>query len=72
MTERLQVQVPAGAEGEFSSSGSTFCDADLYFNVHSTPGFPQQHVKDPSYSAKSALVAGETEWLNMHAHDVTE
>ena len=48
MTERLQVQVPAGAEGECSSSGSTFCDADLYFSVHSTPGFPQQHVKDPS------------------------
>ena len=34
--ERSQVRVPAGAAGEFSSPGSTFC-ADSYFGIRSTP-----------------------------------
>ena len=32
MTERLRVQIPAGAVGEFSSPWSTFC-ADFYFGI---------------------------------------
>ena len=38
--ERSLVQIPAGAMGEFSSPGSTFC-ADSYFGIHSTPMLPQ-------------------------------
>ena len=34
--ERSRVRVPAGAEGECSSPGSTFC-ADSYFGIRSTP-----------------------------------
>ena len=30
------VRIPAGATGEFSSPGSTFC-ADSYFGIRSTP-----------------------------------
>ena len=49
MIERSGVRVPAGAAGEFSSPGST------HLGIRSiTPVFPQQHVKDPSYSAKRA------------------
>ena len=55
MTERSRVRIPAGAAGEFSSLGSTFC-ADFYFGIFSAPVLPQQHVKDPGHSAKS--VAG--------------
>ena len=62
MFERSQVQVPAGAAGEFSSLGSTFC-ADSYFGIRSTPVLPQQHVKDPGHSAKSA---GGRLQLNTH------
>ena len=40
MTERSQVQIPAGVAGEFSSPGSTFC-ADSYFGIRSTPVLPQ-------------------------------
>ena len=36
MIGRSQVRVPAGAAGEFSSPGSTFC-ADSYFGIRSTP-----------------------------------
>ena len=32
---------------------SVFC-ADSYFCIRSTPALPQQHVKDPVHSAKSA------------------
>ena len=53
MTESSRVRIPAGAAGEFSSPGSTFC-ADSYFGIRSTPVLPQQHVKDPGHSAKSA------------------
>ena len=53
MIERSRVRVPAGAAGEFSSPGSTFC-ADSYFGIRTTPVIPQQHVKDPGHSAKSA------------------
>ena len=34
-------------------AGSTFC-ADSYFGIRSTPVLPQQHVKYPGHSAKSA------------------
>ena len=53
MIERSRVQIPAGAAGEFSSTGSTFC-ADSYFGIRSTSVLPQEHVKDPGHSAKSA------------------
>ena len=36
-----------------SSPGSTFC-ADSYFCIRSTAAEPQQNVKDPGHSAKSA------------------
>ena len=62
MTERSQVQIPAGVAGEFSSPWSTFC-ADSYFGIRSTPVLPQSHVKDPCHSAKSA---GGRLQLNMH------
>ena len=45
VTERLQVQIQAGAAGEFSSPESTFC-------MRSTPTLPHQHIKHPSHSAK--------------------
>ena len=53
MIERSRVRIPAGAAGEFSSPVSIFC-ADFYFGIRSTPVLPQQHVKDPGHSAKSA------------------
>ena len=53
MIEGSRVQIPAGAAGEFSSPGSTF-SADSYFGIRSIPVLPQQHVKDPGHSAKSA------------------
>ena len=62
MIERSWVRIPAGAAGEFSTPGSTFC-ADSYFSIHSTPMLPQLHVKDPGHSAKSA---GGRLQLNMH------
>ena len=34
MIEGLRVPIPAGAAGEFSSRGSTFC-ADSYFGIRS-------------------------------------
>ena len=52
MIERSWVQILAGAAEEFSSPETAFC-ADSYFSIHSTPVLPQQHVKDPSHSAKS-------------------
>ena len=36
MIERSRVRVPAGAAGEFSSPGSTFC-ADSHLGIRSTP-----------------------------------
>ena len=62
MIERSQVRIPAGVAGEFSSPGSTFC-ADTYFGICSTPVLPQEHVKDPGHSAKSA---GSRLQLNTH------
>ena len=53
MIERSRVRIPAGAAGEFSSLGSTFC-TDSYFGIRSTP------VKDPGHSAK-LQVAGYCE-----------
>ena len=64
--ERSRVRVPAGEAGEFSSPGSAFC-ADSFFGVRSTPVLPQQHVKDPGHSAKSA--DGRLQ-LNAHAPNV--
>ena len=40
MIERSRVRIPAGAAGECSSTGSTFC-ADSYFGIRSTPVLPQ-------------------------------
>ena len=37
---KVAVRIPAGAAGEFSSPGSTFC-ADSYFGIPSTPVLPQ-------------------------------
>ena len=62
MSERSRVRIPAGESGEFSSPGSTFC-ADSYFGIRSTPVLPQQHIKDPGHSAKSA---GGRLQLNTH------
>ena len=62
MIERSRDQIPAGAAGEFSSPGSTFC-ADSYFSIRSTLVLPQWHVKDPGHSAKSA---GGRLQLNTH------
>ena len=62
MIERSWVRIPAGAAGEFSSPGSTFC-ADSYFGIRFTPVLPQQHVKDPGHSAESA---GGRLQLNTH------
>ena len=62
MTERAQVQIPAGVVGEFSSPWSTFC-ALISVSVP-PPVIPQWHVKDPGHSAKSA---GGRLQLNMHA-----
>ena len=62
MIERSRVRIPAGTAGEFSSPGSTFC-ADSYFGIRSTPVLPQQHVKNPGDSAKSA---GGRLQLNTH------
>ena len=61
MIERSRVRIPAGAAGEFSSPGSTFC-ADSYFGIRSTRVL--LHVKDPRHSAKSA---GGRLQLNTHA-----
>ena len=66
MTEMSRVRIPAGAAGEFSSPGSTIC-ADSSFGIRSTPVLPQQHVKDPGHSAKSA---GGKLQLNTHTHYV--
>ena len=38
--ERSRLRIRAGAAGEFSSPGSTFC-ADSYFGIRSTPVLPQ-------------------------------
>ena len=54
MIEKTRVRIPAGAAGEFSSPGSTFC-ADSYFGIRSTPVLPQKHVKDPGHSVESAV-----------------
>ena len=51
--ERSRVRIPAGAAGEFSSPGSTFC-ADSYFGIRSTPVLPQVARKRSGHSAKSA------------------
>ena len=49
---RSWVPIPAGAAGEFSSPGSAFCADSFRYPFH--PLLPQQHVKDPDHSAKSA------------------
>ena len=62
MTRRSQVQFLAGAAGEMSSPGSTFC-ADLFqylFHCHII-------TEDLGHSAKNA---GGRLWLNIHAPDM--
>ena len=51
--ERSPVRVPLGAAGEVSSPGSAFY-ADSNLGIRSTPLLPEQHIKDPGHSAKSA------------------
>ena len=51
--ERSRVRVPAGAAGECSSPGSTF-SANSYFSILSTSVLPQQRVRDPGHSDKTA------------------
>ena len=76
MIERSHVRIPAGVATEFSSPGSTFC-ADSYFGIRSTPVLPQQHVKDPGHSAKSAggrlQLNAHTPYVNTYValHEVT-
>ena len=62
MIKMSRVRVSAGAAGEFSSSESSFC-TNSYFGIRPTPVLPQQHVKDPGHSAKSA---GGRLQLNTH------
>ena len=63
MIERSQVRIPAGAAGDFSSPGSTFC-ADSYFGIrYSYFGYRSSTEKDPGHSAKSA--GG---WLQLNTH----
>ena len=61
--ERSPVRVPLGAAGEVSSPGSAFY-ADSNLGIRSTPLLPEQHVKDPGHSDKSA---GGRLQLNTHA-----
>ena len=53
MIETLEVRIPTGAAGEFSSPELTLC-ADSYLVTVQPPLLPQWHVKDPGHSAKSA------------------
>ena len=53
MIERLRVQIPAGAVGEFSSPELTLW-ADSLFGVPSISVLPQWHVKGTGHSATSA------------------
>ena len=65
---KSRVRVPAGAAGEFSSPGSTFC-ADSYFGIGTPPppiATAAAH-KDLGHSAKSA---GGNLQLNTHTHYV--
>ena len=64
MAERSRVRIPAGAAGECSSPGSTFC-ADSYFGIRSTPVLPQQHVKDPGGRSQLNTIRM---WLCMKWH----
>ena len=63
MIERSRVRVPAGAAGEFSSPGSTFC-SDSYFVPVAVFTPVLTYVKDPGHCAKSA---GGMLQLNTHA-----
>ena len=58
------VVVVVGTSG--SSPWSTFC-ADSYFGIRSTSLLPQQHVKDPGYSAKKKKKTGGRLQVNTHA-----
>ena len=54
MIERSRVRIPAGAAGEFSYPGLTFC-ADSYFGIRSTPvSVTAVARKRFGHSAKSA------------------
>ena len=63
MIKMSLVSVLAGAAREFSSQGSTL-RAESHSGTCSTPLLPQQQVKNPGHSAKSA---GGRLQLNMHA-----
>ena len=53
MIERLRVQIPAEAAGEFSSPELILC-TDSYSVSVPLLVLPQWQVKDPGHSAKSA------------------
>ena len=59
--ERLQVQIPGGGGGKFSSSELTLC-ADSNLVSVPPPVLLQWHVKDPGHSAKS------TGYTQTHIH----
>ena len=62
--QRSRVRVLAETAGRSFSPGSIFC-ADSYLGNRSTPVLPQQQVKDPGHSAKSAVGR-----LQLHTHEV--
>ena len=62
MIERSQVRITAGAAGEFSSPGPTFCADSFRYPFH--PRVSAVARKDPGHSAESA---GGRLQLNTHA-----
>ena len=68
MIERSRVRVPAGAAGEFSSPGSTFC-ADSYFGTPSVTAVARKRSRSFCQNCR-CQVTGEQEapyvwWLDM-------
>ena len=54
MIERSWAEFPARPAEEFPSSKLTFCADSYSMSMPAQPLLPQQYVKDPSHSAKSA------------------
>ena len=52
--QNVSGRVPTGAAEEISLPGSTFCGYSLFWDPIPAPLLPQQHIKDPGHSAKSA------------------
>ena len=70
MIERSRVRIPAGAAGEFSSPGSTFC-TDSYFGIRPTPRVTAVARKNPCHSAKSAGGKLPLNFTYVTLHEVT-